>query len=185
MDWKQIDFEIYRGDSFQGIIESPEKALLIAILIRSRLRSALVGRNDNIGLENLWDARISIGVGSVEYQSEKIIESDGEAFQYSGKNLDLMKKSGDRLRILTPWEELNEEFDVTCKLIDGIIGKWSQISAQTAYYYFLTNKKQEQLAKQFNISQPAVHKRMITAHIEAIALYIQRFEKIILAKHGK
>jgi len=32
-------FEIFRGDSFQGLIPQPELALLVAIIIRARLRT--------------------------------------------------------------------------------------------------------------------------------------------------
>ncbi|MGE5409759.1 MAG: hypothetical protein ACM3MI_02275, partial [Clostridiales bacterium] len=35
---KEGAFEIFRGDSFQGIVPYPEKALLVSLIIRAHLR---------------------------------------------------------------------------------------------------------------------------------------------------
>ncbi len=90
-----IEFTIYRGDSFQAVLKNPAKSLLVSLLIRAKLRS-LSTQNS---LAKIWDARISIGIGEIDFEAEKIIESDGEAFQLSGRNLDEMKRKDERIRL--------------------------------------------------------------------------------------
>jgi len=126
---KSNTFEIYRGDSFQSIIYEPEKALLIGIIIRAGLRH--ISNAKTLGL--LWDARISIGFGAIEYFGDRVAESDGPAFHYSGKGLDKMKKQSHRLKITTDQPFLNDELFVECTLSDAIINRWSFQQAEAIY----------------------------------------------------
>lgn len=71
-----MKMEIYRGDSFQIVMERPEVSLKVATLIRSYLISKTPQ-----GEKNIWDARISIGIGEIDYVSTSIVVSDGEAFR--------------------------------------------------------------------------------------------------------
>ena len=58
----KVDFEIYRGDSFQSSLDVPAQSLRMALLIRTYLRSQVaVGKTRLIAS----DARIAIGIGSV------------------------------------------------------------------------------------------------------------------------
>jgi hypothetical protein len=189
-------FEIFRGDSFQGIIKDPARALKAAVLIRARLRqwegpySAAVtakrgGRKRPVvQMQFLPDARIGIGIGDISYRGKKIVESDGVAFHYSGTLLDDMKHSENALAIRTPWETVNEELAVTIKLADAIISKWSSASAETAFLYLSGHHTQQELSDLLGISQPAVHKRLSLANIEAIQVCLDRFE-LLIKKHIK
>ncbi|GAA0893653.1 hypothetical protein GCM10009122_33320 [Fulvivirga kasyanovii] len=173
-------FEIYRGDSFQGVIEDPAKALLAAILIRARLRAwDYTDTNDTKPLQELPDARLSIGIGTISYKADKIVESDGEAFQYSGQLLDSMKQAGMELAIRTPWDEVNDELGVVCKLLDAIINRWSSAMAEAACLYLQEDVTQLELSAKLKISQPAVHKRLASANIDAVEAALNRFNKLI------
>ncbi|UII31438.1 SatD family protein [Fulvivirga ulvae] len=175
--------EIYRGDSFQGIIENPEKALLAAILIRARLRAwNYTDPHDAKPLQTLPDARMSIGIGAVSYKGDKVVESDGEAFQYSGQLLDTMKQAGSELAIRTPWEDVNDELEVVCKLLDAIIGRWSSAMAEATCLYLQDEVTQQELSAKLKISQPAVHKRLASANIDAVVAALNRFQKLITKK---
>lgn len=173
-------FEIYRGDSFQGVIKDPAMALLVAILIRARLRAwDYTESNDARPLQAIPDARVSIGIGTVSYKADKIIESDGQAFQYSGQLLDSMKHSGLELAIHTPWDEVNDELEVTCKLLDALINRWSSAMAEAVYLYLQEDVTQQKLSVKLKISQPAVHKRLASANIDAVEAALNRFQKLI------
>lgn len=169
-------FEIYRGDSFQGLIKDPSKSLLTAILLRARLRQWEVA---GASVGKLPDARIGIGIGAISFNGKKVVESDGEAFQYSGMLLDKMKKSEQALSVQTPWQEINEELRVSTRLADAIISKWTAPSAEAAFYYLTEGKTQEKISKKIGISQPAIHKRLTLANVEAIEIYLNRFEKLV------
>lgn len=169
-------FEIFRGDSFQAVLRKPELSLIVSILIRARLRS----ENVDIPIKNKnWDARLAIGIGSIEFSTGKTVESDGQAFLFSGRDLDNMKITGERFRLQTPWDEVNAEMKVSLAFADSVISHWSKYQAQVFYYYLLQNKKQKELAERLNISQPAIHKRLTTGNVECIDLLRMRFENLI------
>ncbi len=172
-------FEIFRGDSFQVVLPKPELSYIVSILIRARLRSENV--NIQVNRKN-WDARLAIGIGSIQFSASKTVESDGQAFLFSGKNLDNMKKSGKRLRLQTPWDEVNAEMKVSLSFADSVVSGWSKYQAQAFYYYLLHNEKQKELAERINISQPAIHNRLATGNVECMDLLRIRFENLISSK---
>ena len=53
-------FEIFRGDSFQGVLNETSGALRAAIIIRANIR-----RSFDTTLKNAFDARIAIGIGTI------------------------------------------------------------------------------------------------------------------------
>jgi hypothetical protein len=180
-------FDIYRGDSFQIFVKQPEKALLISILLRSFLRTFLPSQNKKIKA-NLKkpiylvysDARIAIGVGTVDYREGSIVEWRGDAFRRSGQLLDKMVDGNKRLGINTPWEIVNKELEVESMLADSIISRWTKTTAETVYQYLLYNKSQSDIAKHFNIKQPSVHKRLVKyGSIDSIELFIKRYNELI------
>ena len=167
-----MDFEIYRGDSFQGVAAEAHKALRTALLIRARL------------MMHHWDTRVAIGIGAAQYAGKSISSSDGDAFHYSGRLLDEMEAKKRRLDIETPWPEINEELKVHAVTLDAIMHKLSQKDAETLYHALLENETQQNLAEKLNISQPAVHKRLQHAMWPVIETIINRFEKLIYTHTG-
>lgn len=176
-------FEVFRGDSFQARIDNPEQSLLVVILIRAKLRS-LIRFRDMKQRSNYetWDARISIGLGSISYISQKTIESDGEAFRNSGIILDQLKDNDERMGIKTPWKDVNDELVVSFSFADSIISKWSPSQAEAVYQYFLHRETQNIIAKELKISQPALLKRLKRASSVSLDLFIKRFNNLILVK---
>lgn len=181
-------FEIFRGDSFQGLIPKPELALLIAIIIRARLRTyepstGITGSNkiSKPLLYSFSDARIAIGVGTIRYNADRITESQGEAFQKSGHSFDTMKKDNERLTIVTPWENINKEFEVECKLADALISRWTASTAEAMYHHLLYDINQKELATQLEITQPGVHKRLVVyGNINSIRALLNRYNELMI-----
>ena len=112
-----LSYEMYRGDSFQFVVDKAEHALSVAIAIRTALKA-----HTPKTLEQ-WDARIAIGIGTVSFNSSSILTSDGEAFQLSGREFDCLGKR--RLSIVTPWSDINEELKLSTLFADAIISKWT------------------------------------------------------------
>ncbi len=163
------NFELYRGDSFQGIIAKPEEALRYALLIRSHLKKAN-GTTDR-------DARIAIGIGTINFPASNVAEADGEAFRNSGPLLDTMK-NGVRMKLHTPWQAVNEEMEVALVLADTIIKRWSIPQAEVIAQ-ILRNTTQIEIAEKLGISQSAVNQRLKAAHWEAIEKLLERFHELI------
>lgn len=171
---KEGHFEIYRGDSFQVLIDEPQLAMKVAIILKSRLISIF-------GPSKLKsDARIAVGIGTIRMQNKKIIESQGEAFELSGSELDKMIKEPLNISIKTPWEDNNEEFKVNCLFADSIINSWSAKTAESVFRYLLYGETQEKQAQYFKVSQPAISKRLfIQGNMKAMDAFLKRFENII------
>lgn len=163
------NFELYRGDSFQGIIAQPEEALKYTLIIRTHLRKA------NTATEQ--DARIAIGIGTISFFSKSIAESDGEAFRNSGPLLDTMK-NGIRIKAITPWEAVNEELEVALVLADAIISRWSASQAEVIEES-LRGNTQVEIATKLGISQSAVNQRLKAANWESIEKLIKRFQQLV------
>lgn len=180
-------FEIFRGDSFQGIIPYTEKALLVSLIIRAHLRSFIPSERKSAStrldkpIQNAYsDSRVSLGIGNISYRAEKVIESQGEAFEKSGHLFDRLKKDDERLGIATPWPDIDREFEVECKLADAVIDRWTPNTAEAVFHYLLYNKNQNELAAVFKISQPALRKRLIVVgNINSINSFISRYEQLI------
>ena len=172
-------FGIYRGDSFQGILGTPEHALKVAIFLRANLRSGLHVDLELYGL----DARIAQGIGTIDSLPEdRVSEGDGEAFRLSGPALDKMKDEQFFL-IRTPWEGINGELDVECALLDFLIQKWTPRQAESILCS-IRGLTQEQAAAELKISQPAVRYRLQGAGGRVVDLITRRFEQLIKSKIG-
>ncbi|MCB0372180.1 MAG: transcriptional regulator [Muricauda sp.] len=75
-----LDWELYRGDSFQ-LKTHPETALEAAIYLKASLKQ----------IRHL-DVRIAIGLGEQDHHADKITESNGTAFVNSGECFENLKK---------------------------------------------------------------------------------------------
>ena len=164
---------IYRGDEFQVLLPTAGDSVLAAILIRS----AIISRSHS--KKQTWDARIAVGIGEIDNLRAKIIESSGEAFLLSGRGLDEIGKTGDRLCILTNSPEIDRQLALATRLVDDIISHWSHYSAQVAYLSLLYNESQLVLAKRLGRSQPTIHTRLATAKLELIRAYIDYTSELL------
>jgi len=165
-------FNIFRGDSFQGLFDKPEEALKAAIFIRAALRHNQPGE-----VENDWDARIAVGTGTVDYLPDNITEGDGEAYQNSGPVLDDLKGHF-RAAIKTPNEEHNKEFRAQCALLDAVIAKWTPNQAEVVGM-LIKGMTPKEISTELNISQPAIHYRMKGAGWFAVEALLERNKQMI------
>lgn len=162
-----IRMEIYRGDSFQIIVEKAYDAMDVAIAIRAAIIA-------NSSTDMRWDARIGIGIGKGEFITDKVTESDGEAFHLSGKAFDSLERNS-RMAILTPNEDFNQELMVSSAFADDIISNWTPIQAKTFFLSLTKQLNQKEIAKIENKSPQAISKIYIAGKIGLISQFIVRF----------
>ena len=171
---QQINFhyEIYRGDSIQILIDTPIYAMHIALLLRYGLRKSTPS-----GESIIWDCRLAIGIGEVNFLTEDIKQSDGEAFQLSGRALDQLKDS--TLDIHTPWTSFDEIFRVMTSFVDDIINNTSITQAESMYYYFISRESQTQaeLAKKLNNTAQSISKSLIGGKYRLISSFLNLYKK--------
>ena len=168
-----MKMEMYRGDSFQIVVERPEASLKIASMIRAGLKSY-----SPTGTKEVWDARISIGIGTTDYLGDSIVTSDGEAFKLSGRGLDAMDKN--RLAVSTCWHDVNEELDVGLAFADDLITGWSVHQAKVVYLSVAQELSQTSIANIIEKSQQNVSKMLKSAKESLLVRFLNRFETIIL-----
>ena len=163
-----FSMELFRGDSFQLLVQDPTQAAKIAIL----LRAGLINKDNG-----MWDAKISLGIGEIEFLSDSIVTSDGEAFQYSGRQLDSMGKR--RLAVKTPWEDINKELDVLTAFVDDIITGWSSKQAGMIYLILKADTPKKEVAEFIGTSVQNVRNVLSTAKETLVRAYINRYSEII------
>lgn len=169
----ELKCEIFRGDSFQILVEKAELALEVAVLIRAGLKM-----NTPENSKIIWDARVAIGVGEIEFIDDKVITSDGEAFKYSGRAFDELIKTN--LTIKTRWDNINEELKLSTLFADDIISNWTEIQAFVVYKSLLLNKSQKEIAYEQNKSAQNISKISVNAKEKLIRQYINRYYNLIL-----
>ena len=172
-----VRLKIYRGDSFQGVLKKPEEALKIALQIKAAVNRIHLKKTK----KNRAYSKIAIGIGTQNIEREAISESNGQAFQFSGRTLDEMKTENRKTRLKTELEEVNAEFNTSFFLMDTITDKWSTASAEVVYY-LLSGLKEREIATEINISQSAVNQRKKAAGWEAISELLTRYRNVITTR---
>lgn len=179
---EEVHFRIFRGDSFQGVVYSPKYALRIALQIKTAVNQIhLRETKKSRAYSTVADFKMAIGIGTIDFERESISESNGQAFQFSGRTLDGMKNSSQNTLIKCSDEEVNSEFNTSFFLLDMLMEKWSTASAEVVFY-LLKGMKEREIAKKINISQSAVNQRKRASGWEAISLLLKRYEQVMEKK---
>ena len=172
-----IKCEMYRGDSFQVMVDDVKRCLEVAILIRLGLKRS------NLLEHGKLDARMAIGVGEVSYEHEQVILSDGEAFRLSGRTFDKLNKR--RLLIATNINDVDEPLNVMLAFIDELLKGLSYRQSKYLYDSLLYNMSQMELANVYNTSQPNIAKHLKSAKENLFRLFFDFAEKTLKSLEKK
>ncbi len=177
-----MEFELYRGDSFQCAVEKKEEALKIALMIRAYFKSYISpgekknhvtqSRKNGVPSKGYFpgkqDIRLAIGIGAVDFMKRKsLAHSDGEAFHLSGDAMETLKRMSYRLILKTQDKKFNNSIEPGILLLDAVIQKWTHNQAETVLFK-LKNLKEDEIARKLKITQPAVNQRTKTSQWFAI-----------------
>ncbi len=156
--------EIYRGDSFQCVLKSPEMALQMAVFARATMRA----HHENT------DLRVSIGIGTADALTDRVGTSDGEAFRFSGHLADHIKKQKARIGIVLaqPSEPLTASLD----LLETIIGNWTTAQSEVAAG-LLTGESITKISERLAVSQSAISQRVSASQWWAVHRFLETFPK--------
>jgi hypothetical protein len=185
----EMESELIRGDSFQCLVPDPAIALRVALLIRTYVRSLnptsaydiYHRQNPEIShsrlLTNwLFDVRIAIGIGEIDYEGDTLAESDGEAFQLSGRALDRLKDGRRNLAIVSN-DDNKGELASMAPLLDAILSGTTALQCEVINLKLLGHTEVE-IARILEINQSAVNQRSIAGNWGAIQSAVKRFGKI-------
>jgi hypothetical protein len=162
-----LPLTFYRGDSFQLMVKA-EKSVEVALTIQS----IILWRTET------W-ARISVGIGTVsKIEPGNVLQSEGEAFQLSGHQLDNMKSEGRLFKIATNSSKHQPMLDAALHLADSLISNWKPGQA-SAIAMATQCKTQKEMAQRLNISEPAVSKALKSANWPAFETFLRGYEQTI------
>lgn len=163
-----MNWEIYRGDEFQLKV-TQENALFVAIQIKAILKS----------IKGL-DVRMGIGIGLETYIGSGVSESNGPAYQRSGRKLESLKDSKVNLSIATGNEFYDRTLNLMLRLSLDFMDDWSVVSAEIiALVLDEPNASQKKIAKKLGIKQSAVSQRLKRARLNLVLDLLDYYEKQI------
>jgi hypothetical protein len=163
------EWDIFRGDSFQLMIQSPAESFKAAVIIKAVIKCV-----------KELDVRLAIGIGDVSYHAPRIAESNGEAFVFSGVQFENLKRLKQTMAIKTRWEQFDEEMNLYFKLVLIAMDNWTRRSGEIVRL-MLENESlsQQELGKKLGISQASVSERIKRSHINEIIETEKLFRKKI------
>jgi len=160
-------WEIYRGDEFQFLLEDAKASLIKALEIKARIKM----------IKGL-DVRISIGLGSQDFKTDKVSQSNGTAFVNSGRQLEKIKNEKINLGISSGIIKFDDEFNLIFKWLGTTSDDWSVVSAEIIYLTIQNlGLTQEDLAKKLKVSQSSISQRLKRAQYYLIKETDQYFRK--------
>ena len=164
-----LDWDIYRGDEFQLKI-APAKALKAAIHLKAVIKT----------VQNL-DIRLGIGIGEETYKGQRITESNGSAYQRSGRIFESLKEQKLTLALATGTEEQDKVLNLMIRLGLNFMDEWSRVSAEiVAWELEHPNTSQNEIAKHFKIQQSAVSQRQKRARLDLVIDLLYFYEQSLI-----
>lgn len=162
------DWDIYRGDEFQLKMD-PSEALKVAIEIKSLIKQFK-------GL----DVRMAIGIGEESYNGVGISESNGTAYQFSGRTFETLKEQKLNLAIATPNKKKDNTLNLIFKLALEFMDNWSVVSAEIVTLSLQNpESSQQELADVLQIKQSAVSQRLKRAKADLVLEVLNFYDTII------
>lgn len=163
-----MQWEIYRGDEFQLKV-TEKNALFTAIRIKAMLKS----------IKGL-DVRMGIGIGLETYLGKGVTESNGPAYQRSGRNFESLKDSKINLSIATGDVMKDRTLNLILQLALDFMDDWSVVSAEIVTLVLDNpNHSQKEIAKKLGIKQSAVSQRLKRARMDLVLDVLAYYEEVI------
>lgn len=152
------DAAIFRGDSFQLIFEDLNLAVVRSVQLICWFKKQAGAAYPNLS------TRLSLGVGGLAFKGKTVLDSDGEAFHFSGRNFDELE-AGELLRITTGDTAQDEQLHVLLLFMNLVMREWTPHQAEVIYWVLEDqNATQKNIAKRLNIFQSNIAKRLQIAH---------------------
>ncbi len=163
-----LDWEIYRGDEFQLKVP-PKLALRAAVQIKAHLKSI-----------KALDVRMAIGIGSETFKGVSVSESNGTAYQRSGRTFETLKEEKLNMAIATGNIKEDSTLNLMLKLALDFMDQWTPVSAEiVAIALESPTLSQQEIADMLGIQQSAVSQRQKRARLDLVLALLQYYPQTI------
>lgn len=163
-----MNWEIYRGDEFQLKV-TEKNALFTAIRIKSMLKT----------IKGL-DVRMGVGIGLETYIGTGVTESNGPAYQRSGRNFETLKESKVNLSIATGEAKNDRTLNLMLRLALDFMDDWSVVSAEIVTLVLDNpHSSQKEVAQMLGIKQSAVSQRLKRARLDLVLEVLAYYKELI------
>ncbi|MFT5677432.1 MAG: hypothetical protein ACI808_003384 [Paraglaciecola sp.] len=156
--------EIYRGDGIQLVFSEAQYAMKAAILIKTLLLSSLpAGQKIEITM--------ALGLGDQSVSGATPGVSQGSAFTFSGRGLDLTQPGA--LSVHLEAGARYDALELATQFLNHLLQSLTQVQARVLYYYLLMDfPTHAQLAKKLNTSQQNVTKHLSRIGVDLVENYL-------------
>lgn len=163
-----MHWEVYRGDEFQ--IKVPVvQALKVAISIKACIKKVK-------GL----DVRMGIGLGDESFVGESVSESNGTAYQLSGRIFEKLKDQKLSLAVATENIEYDVVLNLIIKLALDFMDDWSPVSAEIiALALEKPDMQQQEIADKLGVQQSAISQRQKRARLDLVQQVLEYYSSTI------
>ncbi|MBN2613190.1 MAG: RNA polymerase subunit sigma-70 [Bacteroidales bacterium] len=182
---------LLKGDYLECVVTAPQNALLVALLIKSYVKSFSDNeklkdtRNKRFRLFRTYGIRVAIGFGELgRFDASRGI-IDGEAIYLSGRKInEEATYNKERITIrnslffISKYDELNNELEPLISLIDTLISKATPRQCEILYYK-LRSYTEEAISKKLSIAQSAVNQHSTGMGWNAVEKAVKRFNQVI------
>ena len=182
---------IIKGDYLECVVPNPENALVVALAIKSFVKSipikdlSLYKTNNKIKLFKTYGIRLAIGYGTLSrYDSKKGI-IDGEAIYLSGRTINKFSTYNKKRIVIKNTMyfvsnnlSLNETFEPIIALLDVLINKATSKQCKVLYLK-LMNNNEDTIAKKLGIKQSVVNQHSKSIGWNAIDKTLKYFNEVI------
>jgi len=182
---------IIKGDYLECVVPNPEDALLVALAIKSFVKSILIEGtslykiNKRVKLFKTYGIRLAIGYGTLNrYDPDKGI-IDGEAIYLSGRTINefsTYKKERivikNTMYFVSNDSNLNETFEPIIALLDVLINKATSKQCKVLYLK-LMNNNEDTISAILGIKQSVVNQHSTSVGWNAIERTVKYFNEVI------
>ena len=186
------NFSIYgriiKGDYLEMVVEYPEQALTIALIIKSYIKAIVLTTEIDSSRSKYFKnhgIRLAMGYGTLNRYDKVSEVIDGEAIYFSGRKISEERTTYNKERIVikntlffnSDDEKLNENINCILGLLDVLVSNATAKQCKILYLRLLKNSEKE-IANQLNIKQPTVNKQLSSIGWNAIEKSVSYFNSL-------
>ena len=171
---------IVRGDTIECILDHPEDAFEVAIILKSWIKSfSPIGYGDYSRFRK-YGIRLAIGVGEMNIINRRLDLMDGEAIYRSGRTLDkLVGRSKYSMVISMENKDVEEPLNIILSLINNLLNNATSRRCLTLCERLLSSSSIE-TADKMNITTSGVNQSLNEIGWSSIEQAISYYRKTIL-----